>query len=199
MHGFLDHVQANRIECIPITTIKTYKMLIIVFNAQNSVLINFIWSWVHCRFNSFLGNKLHRAELPPRIIIRDTKSDTFYLIGSWYNVFVVELPISDHREIMFNDTVLEEELNGVNTAFTSHQNFVDSHRNFYFSVASVVSVGAFRLAGKFIGFGKADWEGFWIRSLWGQRWAFISLTISVQESCIALDSLSCIYWRHEVK
>ena len=122
----------------------------------------------------------------------DTKSNTFYLIASRYLIFMVKLPISNQWKIVLSDTVTQEELYRINAALASHEDFEYSHPNFYFSVVCVVCVGIFGLAGNFLGFSEADDERFWRRSIWSQRWAFMSLTISVEVVIVTSISLSGI-------
>lgn len=122
----------------------------------------------------------------------DTKSNTFYLIASRYLIFMVKLPISNQWKIVLSDTVTQEELYRINAALASHEDFEYSHPNFYFSVVCVVCVGVFGLTGNFLGFSEADDERFWRRSIWSQRWAFMSLTISIKVVIVTSISLSGI-------
>ena len=95
LHGLLYHIQADRIEGVAITTIKSHKMLVIAIEAEDSVLVNFVGSCIDGGFDSLAGDKLHGGEFPVRVVVSNSEPDTFYFIRSWDLVFVVEFSSSN--------------------------------------------------------------------------------------------------------
>ena len=100
---------------------------------------------------------------------------------------------------MFCYSVFEKELEWVNVALGSHQNFINSHRHFYLTIIGVVRARTFWLSTDFWRFGKADGERFWVRSFWDHRRTLISLAICIQVCLETFDSLSGINSRHKVE
>ena len=96
LHGLLYHIQADRIEGVAITTIKSHKMLVIAIEAEDSVLVDFVGSCIDGGLNSLAGDKLHGGEFPERVVVSNAEPDAFYFIRSWDLVFVVELLVTNY-------------------------------------------------------------------------------------------------------
>ena len=147
LHGLLNHIESNRIESVPIPSIKSNKMVLIALQAQDSVFVDLVGSAEDGGFDSFAGYELHRRELPEWVVVGNAEPYAFYLVGGWHLVFMVELAFSDSRQIMLHDAVFQEELDRIDAALTSHQHLVNSHSYLDVTIVRIISMRALGGAG----------------------------------------------------
>lgn len=175
LHGLLHNIQPNRVKSIAIMPIKAHKMLIRLLNAQNTILIDIISSFVNLRLGALLGNKLQRSILPVISSIRDADSDAIYLVVVGDMVLVVEGSVSNHWQGVFYEAIGKEELDGIDASLASHQNFVHSHGHMDSAIVAVVGSLVLRMALNFWQFHETYGQGFGWGSL-GRKILARSLT-----------------------